>query len=316
MNQDASFGLNRKTPRRAFIKKFFGLTFGGMLAGGGFYRYITHVAPYTVEVVRRDLDVGLAARGLSPVLVAHLSDLHESRDVPLSYLTSCFEQVGELKPDLICLTGDYITNRIHNFTGYQKALKILSSAAPTFASLGNHDAGVWYYRGIPGYQDGSKITYLLKSAGIQVLRNESIPFVLKRPTKSIFWPDGLIDYISDDCTLRITGLGDIYSRECKPSLAMKQKKGSEEAHIVLSHNPDSKSLITSYSWDVLLCGHTHGGQIRIPFVGAPILPIRDRRFAEGLHQWQKRWVYVTRGLGNLHGFRWNCPPEITLLRLV
>ena len=313
---DASVKFRKKNTRRAFFKKLLGMTLGGALAGGGLYRYITYVAPYSVEIVRHDVDIGLAQKGIEPILLAHLSDMHESRDVPLDYIISCFQQVVDFKPDLICLTGDYITNRIHNFKGYQKALSMLSAAAPAFASLGNHDGGVWYYRGVPGYQDGSKITYLLKSAGIQVLRNESVPLNLKRPPTRMFPQDESSDMLqSPDCTLRITGLGDIYSRECRPSLAMKREKGPEDAHLVLSHNPDSKSFLTDYAWDVMLCGHTHGGQIRLPFIGAPLLPIKDRRFAEGLHRWQERWIYVTRGIGNLHGFRWNCPPEISLLRL-
>jgi predicted MPP superfamily phosphohydrolase len=67
---------------------------------------------------------------------------------------------------------------------------------------------------------------------------------------------------------------------------------------------------------LLLCGHTHGGQIRLPFVGTPFAPVRDKRFVEGLHQWDGRWMYITRGVGNLHGVRFNCPPEVSLLTLV
>jgi predicted MPP superfamily phosphohydrolase len=66
----------------------------------------------------------------------------------------------------------------------------------------------------------------------------------------------------------------------------------------------------------MLCGHTHGGQVKLPFIGAPIVSIRDRRFGEGLRQWEGRWIYVTRGVGNLHGIRFNCPPEVSLLTVV
>jgi predicted MPP superfamily phosphohydrolase len=65
----------------------------------------------------------------------------------------------------------------------------------------------------------------------------------------------------------------------------------------------------------MLCGHTHGGQCQIPFVGAPFAPIQDLRFLEGLQPWNDRWIHVTRGVGNLHGLRFNCRPEVNLLNL-
>ena len=66
----------------------------------------------------------------------------------------------------------------------------------------------------------------------------------------------------------------------------------------------------------MLSGHTHGGQLRIPFVGTPFAPVRDRRFVQGLHRWQDRWLHITKGIGNLRGMRLNCRPEISLLTLV
>ena len=70
-----------------------------------------------------------------------------------------------------------------------------------------------------------------------------------------------------------------------------------------------------YPWDLMLSGHTHGGQLWIPFIGAPFAPVRDKRFVKGLVRWQNRWVHVTKGVGNLHGMRLNCPPEVSLLTL-
>ena len=60
----------------------------------------------------------------------------------------------------------------------------------------------------------------------------------------------------------------------------------------------------------------HGGQLRLPIIGTPFAPVRDKRFVEGLHRWEERWIHITRGVGNLHGVRINCPPEVSLLTLV
>ena len=87
--------------------------------------------------------------------------------------------------------------------------------------------------------------------------------------------------------------------------------------IVLSHNPDSKELLKKYDWDLMCCGHTHGGQLVIPLIGfRPFLPVIDKSFPEGLLSWGKRHVHISRGIGNLHGLRFNCRPEISILNVV
>jgi predicted MPP superfamily phosphohydrolase len=85
--------------------------------------------------------------------------------------------------------------------------------------------------------------------------------------------------------------------------------------LLLGHNPDSKDSYRELPWDLMLAGHTHGGQFVIPLLGAPVVPVRDRRFVAGLHAWSNRWIYVTRGIGNLFGLRLNCRPEITLIEV-
>ncbi|MDR1191385.1 MAG: hypothetical protein LBK60_06960 [Verrucomicrobiales bacterium] len=66
----------------------------------------------------------------------------------------------------------------------------------------------------------------------------------------------------------------------------------------------------------MVCGHTHGGQTRLPFIGTPFAPVKDQRYVAGLNEWHGRRIYTSRGVGNLHGVRFNCRPEVTLLELV
>jgi hypothetical protein len=82
---------------------------------------------------------------------------------------------------------------------------------------------------------------------------------------------------------------------------------------VLCHNPDAKELFRRHDGYLMLCGHTHGGQLRLPLLGTPFAPVRDKRYVEGLHPWAGRWLYTTRGVGNLHGLRFHCPPEVSVL---
>ena len=115
--------------------------------------------------------------------------------------------------------------------------------------------------------------------------------------------------------LTVVGLGDLWAGDLQPSIAFPSSSSADTTTLVLSHNPDTKEQLKPYSWDLMLCGHTHGGQVRLPFIGAPILPVKDKRFVEGLYQWDARWIHITRGVGNLYGVRFNCRPEINLLTL-
>ncbi len=81
--------------------------------------------------------------------------------------------------------------------------------------------------------------------------------------------------------------------------------------ILLAHNPDTKDVLADRPWDLMLSGHTHGGQVVLPFVGERFVPVRDKRFIAGLKEWNGRQVYVTRGVGNVAGVRINCRPEVT-----
>ena len=86
--------------------------------------------------------------------------------------------------------------------------------------------------------------------------------------------------------------------------------------VLLSHNPDTKEGVASRHWELMLSGHTHGGQLRVPWLGAtPFAPVRDKRFVAGLHRWNDRWIHITKGIGNVYGMRINCPPEISFLTL-
>ena len=117
--------------------------------------------------------------------------------------------------------------------------------------------------------------------------------------------------------LRMVGLGDLWSKQMRPEDVLFKRRLTEKIPvIVLSHNPDGNRSLAHYQWDLVLCGHTHGGQLRIPLIGAPFAPVKDDRYVEGLHNLNGRWIHVTRGVGNVHGIRINCRPQISLIEFV
>jgi uncharacterized protein len=231
------------------------------------------------------------------IKILHLSDLHYSKVVPLDFILKSLTLGLKHKPDLICLTGDYITGKILDFKNYQELLSQFSEKLPTYACLGNHDYPSWGKLPRPANTKGLKpMAALFKLSGIQLLHNQSKKIQVKGRT------------------FQIVGLGDWWRNLCRPETAFAQVD-SKIPSLVLSHNPDSKEALADYPWNLMLCGHTHGGQIKLPFFGALHAPVKDWGYLEGLKPWGKRWIHTTRGVGNLHGIRFNCRPEVSLIHL-
>ena len=167
--------------------------------------------------------------------------------------------------------------------------------APTVASLGNHDGGVWAL-GYGGYSTTDDVQSLLARAGVTLLHNASrIVTVRGRP-------------------LHLVGVGDWSARQMDAQRAFADVPAGAST-ILLSHNPDTKAALAAFPWKLMLCGHTHGGQLDLPFIGTPFAPVADKRFVRGLHRWEERWIHITKGVGSLHGLRFNCPPEVSVLTL-
>jgi uncharacterized protein len=238
---------------------------------------------------------------LNPLKILQLSDLHASETVSLDFIERAIDLGVAQRPDLICLTGDYITHTYDQWERYADILAKLSATAPTYATLGNHDGGNWCesHHHIRGYHDTEKVRTLLEKSKIKLLDNSLTQLNLRN------WK------------LNLAGLGDVWAKEFFPEKTFQKLPGENAtATVVLSHNPDTKDALGNYAWDLMLCGHTHGGQVRLPFVGAPIAPVKDKRYVQGLNRWGSRWIYTTKGVGNLYGIRVNCRPEVSLLTLV
>jgi predicted MPP superfamily phosphohydrolase len=245
----------------------------------------------------REVVVTLPRVGLrSPFRILHLSDFHWSSAVPLSFIEKAIKCGLAKNPDLICLTGDFATaGEQHDLQRYEGVLGLLSSAAPSIAVLGNHDGGVWS-RKQGGFPDRSAMTTMLRNAGVTVLQNESRVLGIKGNKITLV---GTADLWSGwfDAGAPFKGLSDEY----------------DGVRIVLSHNPDTKDALDLHPWDLMLSGHTHGGQIVIPLLGPPIVRVHDRGYVSGLNRWRDRWIYTTRGVGSLYGIRFNCRPEVSIL---
>ena len=241
----------------------------------------------------------------TPIRVLHLSDLHFSWTVPLFAIEHAITAGLAEKPDLICITGDFITSGADFASqSYATVLKRLSAFAPTYAVLGNHDGGSWSLA-YEGRGDHLDIDRLLGDSSIEVLHNRSVAASVR------------------DSSITLVGTGDLWSEELDGDRAFKLdgdrafKEVTRERGpvVVLNHNPDGKDLMARQPWQLMLSGHAHGGQVRLPFWGGSFAPVTDKRYVEDLKPWGERQIHVSRGVGNVKGVRFRCRPEVTLLEL-
>lgn len=286
--------MRSRFTRRSFLV---GISSVGLAAAGGI-TYTRFAEPHWLDVSRWRVAVAQPAGSVRVVRIVHLSDFHASRVVSLSYIDEAVSLALAQQPDAIALTGDFFTNRLSEPERFAAILRRMSAAAPTYAVLGNHDGGPWT-RAAGGNATIDEAQALLKAANIPCLLNDARDVVL------------------GGRTFQFIGVGDLWSRMCDPDKAFQRAAPRDQSvRVVLNHNPDAKDLFRSFDWQLMLCGHTHGGQLRLPLLGTPFAPVVDKRYVQGLHRWADRWLYITRGVGNLHGLRFNCRPEVSVLEVM
>jgi len=217
--------------------------------------------------------------------IIHLSDIHHSPFTDIEHISRAVEIANELKPDMFVLTGDFVSHETEYIAPMAKVLGELKSEFGTFACLGNHDH----------WTDGELVTESLRGENITVFINEGFRFMARGAS---FWLAGVDDYM--------LGLTDLRSA----------LRGSfpDEMKILLAHNPKILYRAARAGVDLMLSGHTHGGQIKLRDDEKRIMP--RRRLKNGLYRRKETQVYITRGIGTVVlPMRYGCPPEISLIEL-
>src|SRR5262249_45001401 len=239
-------------------------------------------------------DLPPAFRGLK---VAHLTDFHYGRQIPPGYIEGALERTLAEKPDLIALTGDFIDRGPRYVEKAAKPFCHLRAPLGVYAVLGNHDFAVHNARGVRRHPELHRaVADALGAEGVRVLRNESV-----RHDRT---GGGLI----------VAGIDDLWGRESNPDAALGGNCPGTP-RVVLAHNPQSVELFGEHRFDLVLSGHTHGGQVNWPGLGRVLLGRKAKRWAAGLYPHGPGHLYVNKGVGFGWRFRFGVRPEVAVFTL-
>lgn len=269
---------------RCTRRVFLGVCGGAVLGGLGLAHYAWQVEPQRLLVS----EITLTASVTAPVSLAFVSDLHLGPDVTLAEIERVVNVVNGLAPDLVLLGGDYVSHTAETMPALAGVLARLTARLGVYAVLGNHD--LW--------TDRELVQRGLEAAGARVLVNAG---------EEVATPGGPI---------YLAGLDDAWSGQPDYTQAMAAHREGTPT-ILLQHEPDPAAERADDARLLLqLAGHTHGGQVRLPLIGAPVLPLHGRRYVAGLYTVGRSHLYVTRGIGVIKPpVRFNCPPEVAVFTL-
>ena len=270
--------------RRSFLRRMRNFALAPVLVGGGAYSYGYALERHRLVVEQHPLSLALGEKGPHKLRAVALSDFHFDPLCEADFAQRYVDMANGLEPDVVFLTGDFISHRNRRFAELAEVLGGLKARHGVFACLGNHD-----HRENP-----AEIVNTLKQRGIETLVNQRTGFAC------------------NGGQLIVAGLQSAWGGMPNWGMASNGLRHDERA-LVLMHEPDFARWLSSDPRIALqVSGHTHGGQIRIPGFGAMRLPRWGLRYTDGFFDLNDMKLYVSRGVGTVHlHVRFLCPPEVT-----
>ena len=288
MMEKTSQNAANKLSRRAFLRRALAAGLGLGLAGAGCGSYARLLEPRWFDLEQVTVPLARLPQALDGLTIAHLSDLHLGPYLGASELAHVVEMVQRLCPQLVVISGDFVS-RGFEWKREETLAPLAALQAPlgVFTVLGNHDH----------WTDPAWVAATVQRLGLTVLSNAAQRL---SDAEQGCWLVGV-----DDIWV---GAGDLpRALQTVPDSACK---------LLLVHEPDFADKAARWGIDLQLSGHSHGGQVRLPFLGALLLPLWGRKYPIGLQRAGGTWVYTNRGLGMIAPpLRFNCRPEVTLLTL-
>jgi len=290
---DANLALEDQGKRHLTRRRF--LT-GSALSAAALAVYSGEFARHEISILTRTIGIANLPGEFENFKIAQISDIHFDEYTEPEFVRRVVVQVNRLAPDLVLLTGDYISSGplSHKFAeeamGHCAQVLRGLKCPLRYAALGNHDALL----------GEAIVRESLTGAMVPLLVDQHLP--IERGSQRL-WLAGANDPINSF-----------------PDLSLAIPERPDGPVLLMSHGPDFADKVLAHPRgrlvDLMLSGHSHGGQVRLPLLGALSLPEGGRKYVEGLFRLGKMQLYVNRGIGTVGlPFRLNCPPEITLLTL-
>jgi predicted MPP superfamily phosphohydrolase len=284
--------VTKDITRRTFLKGLFASLAGTLLAAFGGYGYARYIEPRLIQTTEVEISSTKLPSSFSGVRIVQFSDIHLSEEYSIDQLVKIVNKINQLSPDVIFFTGDLIDKP--NQYGYlhqiSPVLRRLKAPLGKYAIYGNHDHG--------GYGTAVYKT-IMKDSNFKLLKNRG---------ERISLLDGSSVFVAgiDDMMLGRPDFNQTFT-----------DAGSRLFTILLAHEPDAALEAKQHSVDLQLSGHSHGGQVQLPFYGPLITPPYASIYTEGLYEVDSMKLYVNRGLGTTRlPYRFFSVPEITVFTLI
>lgn len=255
------------------------------------FTYATFIEPNWIELSEVCLPLPHLAPQFDGYRIVQISDIHAGQWMPQSRLARVVEMVNSLQPDLIAITGDFVTSTYDGAPAdVVPAMRKLYAKDGVAAVLGNHD--YW------GPHGSGQVRRIIRLSNMLDLNNRV--YTLER----------------DGALLHVAGIDSVRAKRDRLDLVLADLP-REGAAILLTHEPDFADVSSRFHrFDLQMSGHSHGGQVSIPFIGPPRLPPMGRKYPNGLYKVGDMLLYTNRGIGTVGlPFRFLARPEITVYTL-
>ncbi len=292
----AATGVLLSPSRRVFLERAASVAGAVPFAAGAYGLLIERV---DLEITHQRILLPRLPRAFDGFRIAQLSDIHIGPFMTGAQIRKWAEVANQLKPDLMVLTGDYVTWDAATQGAVVASLSVLKAPFGVFGSLGNHDA----WAGVE-----ASITQLFAEVGFKILRSASKPIGLGVDTLNLIG----VDFQSRrPAGKHHAGIVDHYLAGIEPLVRR------DTVNILLSHNPNTFDRAAELGIDLSLAGHTHGGQVTLEFISPKLSPSRlITSYMRGHYRKLDSQLYVNRGIGTIAvPIRIDAPPEITLFEL-
>ncbi|WP_456275685.1 metallophosphoesterase [Bacillus sp. AK128] len=284
--------MSEQYTRRGFLKRAFGYSIGTIMTLTFGYTYARYIEPNQLETTRFTLKSPLIPKEFNGIRILQFSDTHIGHYYEMEKFSKLIDQINKEEADLVFFTGDLI-DAPDTYPSPAELIPLLSSIkAPLgkFSIYGNHDHGGY---GTESYKQ------IMEQSGFNLLMNSSTSITILGESITVA---GLDDYM----------LG-------RPDFEQTLRTVPQDTYtILLAHEPDVAKISHSYPVQLQLSGHSHGGQVKVPFLGAIVTPPFASEYVEGLYEVGDvpLTLYVNRGLGTTRvPFRFLSKPELTIFTL-